>query len=88
MKRYLVFAGNAYYPDGGWQDYHSEHETELAAMDTAAIALSGSNGFEWAHVVDSEARKMVLELYTRGSTIVRQKLAADGSFSTEPETRS
>jgi hypothetical protein len=38
MKRFLVFAYDAYYPGGGWTDFQSDHDTleeaRAAAFET------------------------------------------------------
>ena len=46
LKRYLVFAGDNYYPAGGWQDFIGDFDDLDAALDTAR--LRG----DWSEVVD------------------------------------
>jgi len=56
MKRYLLFAGNNYYPGGGWNDFiGSFHSTEAAKT----ALLNSDRAFQWWHIVDSEASIMV-----------------------------
>lgn len=43
---YLVFAGNTYYPAGGWDDFQGAFYT---LTDARAHALS--LGYDWWHVV-------------------------------------
>lgn len=54
LERYLVFAGDTYYPAGGWGDYHSSHETMLEAQEVAKQA-----NCDWWHVVDTETNRVV-----------------------------
>lgn len=47
MERYLLFAGNMYYPYGGWNDLVDSYETIEDAVEFAK-----EKNFEWWHVVD------------------------------------
>lgn len=49
MKRFLVFAGDNYYPLGGFDDLQGDYET-LEAAQFAAEALNR----EWAQVADTQ----------------------------------
>ncbi len=51
MKRYVVFAGDDYYPGGGWEDFHfaSNDLNEVRAY----IAQYASKA-DWHHLVDLE----------------------------------
>jgi hypothetical protein len=49
MKRYLLFAGENYYPLGGWFDYEVSFDT----VDEAIAAVPASA--EWWHVVDTQS---------------------------------
>ena len=51
VKRFVVFSGDQYYPDGGWSDFKSSH-------DTLNEALSTARG-DWWHIVDLVAGKIV-----------------------------
>ena len=62
MKRFLVFAGDYYYPSGGWEDFVGSFDTlEAAKADaarrTANEGITGAIG--WAQVVDSVSGEMV-----------------------------
>jgi hypothetical protein len=46
MKPYLLFAGDDYYPCGGWQDYKGDFNSESEAMEYLANAHCG-----WWHIV-------------------------------------
>lgn len=49
MKKYLLFAGDNYYPDGGWDDFLGAFDTPLEA----AKALQGHR-CDWYQLVDTE----------------------------------
>lgn len=49
MKRFLVFAGDDYYPTGGWDDFVGDCDT-LAE----ATALVEKRHRDWAHCADLE----------------------------------
>jgi len=46
---FLVFAGDNYYPSGGWDDFRSAHTTEEEA-NTARDTLAKI--YDWTQVVD------------------------------------
>ena len=48
MKRYAAFAGDAYYPLGGWEDLKGLYEDFHSAM----VAATPDNKYGWGHVVD------------------------------------
>ena len=48
LKRYLVFAGDTYYPNGGWHDFWYSFDTQDDAIEIA----KRFEHFEWAHVID------------------------------------
>lgn len=54
MKRYLLFAGDTYYPGGGWTDF-------IGSFDSIddAIAATGHVQHDWWHVVDATTGKEV-----------------------------
>lgn len=54
MRRYLVFAGMAYYPDGGWDDFKESFDTLSDCMDYLI-----THHCDWAHIVDSHTGQMV-----------------------------
>lgn len=47
-RRYAVFKGLAYYPNGGIDDLTSTHDT----LDEAVQAAKHDPAYEWAQVVD------------------------------------
>lgn len=46
--KYIVFAGDAYYPQGGWKDWAAEFDTEAEAVAYARGRTAGA--LTWAHV--------------------------------------
>jgi hypothetical protein len=56
MKRFLVFAGDTYYPAGGWGDFVSDHDT----ADEATVAAMSRHA-DWREVIDTETGDDVLD---------------------------
>ena len=52
MKRYLVFASDLYYPQGGWQDFYADCDT-LEFAKIAACEAINADDHDWAQVVDT-----------------------------------
>ena len=48
MKRYLLFAGETYYPTGGWSDFQKDFDS---LADAHAYPLKKH---DWAEIVDIE----------------------------------
>ena len=60
MKRFLVFAGNNYYPGGGWTDFRKDADTIEAARELAEVrGVYGTS--DWVHVVDTQTGEIVWE---------------------------
>ena len=64
MKRYALFAGNFYYPCGGWGDFESAFDTidDAKAAGSAELQIRGgaySNEQDWYHVVDLQTGEIV-----------------------------
>ena len=57
MKRYMLFAGDRYYPAGGMKDCKGMFETMEAAKSFAAD-LYRRVGIDWAHVYDTVEEKV------------------------------
>jgi len=47
LNRFLVFAGDAYYPTGGWEDFRGSFVT----LEAARAFLSGYP-HDWGHIID------------------------------------
>ncbi len=45
---YLLFAGDSYYPCGGWNDYIGDFPSEDSAMEYLA-----AHSYDWWHLVAS-----------------------------------
>lgn len=65
MKRYMVFAGSVYYPDGGAHDFFDSFDTEGEANDKALGLSSEESWGAWGHVFDCESG-MVIAKYIDG----------------------
>ncbi len=53
MSRFLLFYGDRYYPEGGWNDFKG-------AFDTLADALAAPRpGADWFHIVDLHEQGIV-----------------------------
>ena len=55
MKRFLLFTGQHYYPDGGWDDFKGDFESYEHAKDF----LIQHNDYDWWHLVDSTTKTIV-----------------------------
>lgn len=55
-KRYLVFAGDYYYPLGGWGDFYDAFDT----VEQAVECINGPAVNEWAEVVDGLTQKRIM----------------------------
>lgn len=58
MKRYLAFAGNTYYPCGGWGDFVGDFDTITEAFDAGK---KGNERFGWWQVIDSHTKEEVYQ---------------------------
>lgn len=56
MKRWLLFAGDNYYPIGGWDDFQADFDTKEEAFDKAAESVI-ARACDWAHIVDSQTKE-------------------------------
>jgi hypothetical protein len=56
MKRFLLFAGDEYYPAGGWEDFIESFSTVNGALAEAATLEA-----DWFHIVDLTTGEMVEE---------------------------
>lgn len=50
--RYLAFAGDQYYPSGGWRDYRGQ----FATIEDAIAEVAGK---DWWHIVDTAHMNVV-----------------------------
>lgn len=54
MKRFLLFAGENFYPSGGWSDFLSDHDDGEAALSALLDLPIHTPSGQWAHIVDTE----------------------------------
>ena len=52
--KYLLFAGDNQYPDGGWNDFKGSFQNKENAIETAK-----RHHYDWWHVVDSQIQEEV-----------------------------
>jgi len=53
MRRYGLFMGLDYYPEGGWLDFKGSFSSVAAAL-----SISRQN-YNWWHIVDLETGKII-----------------------------
>ena len=58
MKQFLFFAGNQFYPYGGWNDFKASFDTAEQAHDEW-IKSTTEKVYDWAHVVDLKSGEEV-----------------------------
>lgn len=56
-KPYILFAGDCYYPSGGWGDYRGR----FASIEGAKSYLLEKTDWDWWHIVDEERGEIVEE---------------------------
>lgn len=60
MNRYLLFAGQFYYPNGGWGDFIISVETEVEVDKAIELMIADKeNPNTWFHVFDTESQKII-----------------------------
>lgn len=78
MKRYLVFFGDCYYPQGGWDDLKASYDTVEEAIQSHPVRMScGSE--QWMQVVDWQSGEVVHQhVYgKKPSPNARERIVAD-----------
>lgn len=63
MKRYLLFAGDEYYPAPGWHDFKNSYESveQGKAAGENFISENAVYQFDWFHIVDASTGSIVYE---------------------------
>ena len=62
MKNYALFAGEHYYPNGGFDDLKGFFDTrEQAIVYAVSNNEFGTNRFEWYHIVDTRTFTVVIK---------------------------
>lgn len=59
MPQYILFAGQSYYPWGGWEDIVS-----AGTLDECKAAFGTWDRFEWGHIVNLST--MCIEMIAQG----------------------
>lgn len=59
-KRFLVFAGEIYYPKGGWEDYKVSFDLLSDAIMWIEKNVEDID-IEWAHVYDNKEERICYE---------------------------
>lgn len=75
MKRYLTFAGHAYYAEGGWSDFVGDHDDLQPAIDQG-VACFENDECRWFHVVDTTTKLVVAYKHGECTGSVGAKLIA------------
>ncbi len=66
MKRYLLFAGDMYYPCGGWEDFKDDFDTvEEAREGVRSLRRNPWGGPDWWDIIDTKAMKRVASSWER-----------------------
>ncbi len=77
MKRYLLFGGDIYYPNGGWDDFVADGDTVESVTPTMVpqewnqtrrggktrriYPMFNASRLEWFHIIDSETMQQIAE---------------------------
>ena len=65
-QAYIVFAGDWYYPRGGWKDYQGVHTTPEDAQAAAEALVNGE--CDWAEVIHlNDSRRWIFQGDHRGA---------------------
>jgi hypothetical protein len=63
MKKFLLFGGYTYYPNGGWGDFINSFDTLEEAKE---VIIKPAESFEtkedWYHVVDSNNGQIIYQI--------------------------
>lgn len=72
MKRYWLFEGKEYYPNGGMEDFVGDYDSvdgAKTAFDNAQAAeVKENRKADWAQIADSTTAKIVLWFYGEHSS--------------------
>lgn len=55
-NRFLLFAGDHYYPCGGWHDFRGSFDT-IGELNSYAKGINDK--FDWMHAIDLETRERI-----------------------------
>lgn len=63
-KRFIIFYGDNYYPEGGWKDF--SHDGGFETLTAAKERVLGSTR-DWGHIVDLQSGTIVYEWTQSGN---------------------
>lgn len=72
MKRFMVFAGQTYYANGGWKDFHCDYNSRDEAIAEVDRLVSEHPRrviralADWAHAVDGETGERIHDIGNGG----------------------
>lgn len=55
MKKYLLFYGDQYYPDGGWSDFKGDFDTTEECLKNVAKIKP-----DWYEIVDIKKKILII----------------------------
>ena len=61
-KHYILFAGDYYYPSGGWLDFKGRF-LSIESAKNYLLQIKESYPYEWWHIVDEERNEIVEDSY-------------------------
>lgn len=56
MKKYLLFAGEVYYPGGGWIDFKGSFDSVKDCIN-ALSRIKKESDYDWYEIVDRDTQK-------------------------------
>jgi hypothetical protein len=66
VKRYLLFAGETYYPSGGWDDFIASFDTVAEARDAG---IQHTERFGWFHIIDATTGTEMKSILIEGNAL-------------------
>ena len=62
MKKYLLFAGEDYYPEGGWNDFITDSDNIYSLVSDAKTLLKPSEKYvhyDWYHILSPDRKTLL-----------------------------
>jgi len=56
---FLLFAGDNYYPSGGWSDFRGVYLSEVQALNATNTEEFTSRNFDWWHIASLSTEAIV-----------------------------
>lgn len=69
MKQFLFFAGDHYYPSGGWDDFRDSFDT-VEEINEYWLKCLNEKVYDWGHTIDMHTGKMVARYSLRVPNII------------------